>query len=737
MFRVIYSTSFIEILNFVQMIRALTTITKVIFPLLVLVSPTGFLQAQAPVITCPGAAVTYGDQSNNDAQLWNAVTWWDPIVGSHDLAENKAPLFVNITDACTTGTLKVKYILYLDLDNNGSLETRVDSDTLPAANTIHYNNIGLAVTAGEQQPFDARPVAVADKYRFDLQLDAISPTEQKAQLIWRSSPTATTMAQLPYGTHKMKWVVTNDCGQQSTCEYTFTIRDEKPPTVVCINGLSVNLMNINDGSIQLWASDFLLYTEDNYSQGNKIAIGIRKLGTGTGFPYDATGTPQTGVVFDCNELGTNLVELWSKDSAGNGAFCETYILIQDNAYFCSDSSIVGGRITTDLNKGIAFVQIEGIDYFANGFPLVGSPSQTNSEGYFNISNSLLKININGMITPTLELNPLNGVNTWDLILIGRHISAGITPLDTPFKIISADANKSGTIDITDIIQIRKLILGVFTRLPANSSWLFFDKDHLFSNPFNPFADVLPQHINIDSISYPFDFIGTKIGDVNLTAVPSGFSAPLEDLKDKTLFTFQDQNLQENEEITLRFAAESAIEGYQMTLDLAQFEVLEILPQGSLTMDNFGQFDSVLTMATERPNQRFDLKLRAKQAGQLSSMIAVSNQITYSVAFGANGTYKGIALDFIPIQKEAMQLNQNVPNPWRTSTNIGFYLPEANTAATFTVVDEIGRVIYTSTDVYTEGYHAIVLDESVVAHAGIYWYSLTTTQGQLVQKMIKI
>jgi hypothetical protein len=118
------------------------------------------------------------------------------------------------------------------------------------------------------------------------------------------------------------------------------------------------------------------------------------------------------------------------------------------------------------------------------------------------------------------------------------------------------------------------------------------------------------------------------------------------------------------------------------------------------------------------------------------MLAITDTITRSVAFDRNGVSKGIALDFYPIQKEAIQLNQNVPNPWNTATNIGFYLPAAKTQVTFTVEDEIGRVVYTTTNTYPSGYQSIVLDKSMVPQAGIYWYSITTAQDKLVQKMVK-
>jgi hypothetical protein len=724
------------------MIQIFTTVVKVFLPLLVLVALTSFVQAQAPVITCPGTTVTYGDQSNNDAELWNAPTWWDPIVSSKDLAENAIPLSVTITDACTTGALKVKYTLYLDLDNNGSQETRVDSDTLPAANTIYFNNMGLAVTAGEQRQFDFRPVALANKYRFDLQVDAVSISEKKAQLIWRSSPTATTMAQLPYGTHKIKWVAGNGCGQQSTCEYTFTVRDEKPPIVACVNNLAVNLMNVNGGMLELWATDFLSFASDNTTPAGQITFGIRRNGMGTGFPLNADGTPQTSLQFLCWDLGTQLIELWAKDKAGNTSFCDALVIIQDNVSSCCfPTNIVSGSIVTEDLNGI-----EDVEVFAEDGQLIPSLpfyygsifTHTTGSYYMQIGQSTNSEIVR--IRPILDLDPLNGVNTWDLILISKHI-LGLAPLSSPYKLIAADANRSGTVTTFDIVELRKLILGTYSKLPNNTSWRFVDKAQVFTNPENPFADSIRSTILLLVYEFPWNsnwnFIGAKVGDVDNTATPNGLTTPIEDRTEKTNFTLQDQNIQENEVVSLHFAAASNVAGYQMTLDLSQFELLEIIPQNDLTMDHFAIFDQAITMVAEQPNQGFDLRLRAKQAGQLSSMLAVNDKITRSVAFKANGASKGIELRFNPIQKEAIQLNQNVPNPWQTTTNIGFYLPEANAAVTFTVVDEIGRVIYTSTNGYPAGYNSIVLDESVVAHAGLYWYSLTTTQGQLVQKMIKI
>ncbi len=121
------------------------------------------------------------------------------------------------------------------------------------------------------------------------------------------------------------------------------------------------------------------------------------------------------------------------------------------------------------------------------------------------------------IIPFKDDNPLNGVTTYDLVLISKHI-LGIEPLGSPYKMIAADANKSNSITTFDIVEIRKLILGIYQELPMNTSWRFVEKAYSFPVPFS-FQSAFPEGINC--ISFPAsnaDFVGIKVGDVNNTAV---------------------------------------------------------------------------------------------------------------------------------------------------------------------------------------------------------------------------
>jgi hypothetical protein len=124
------------------------------------------------------------------------------------------------------------------------------------------------------------------------------------------------------------------------------------------------------------------------------------------------------------------------------------------------------------------------------------------------------------VTPEYNLDPLNGVSTLDLVLLSKHI-LGIEPLGSPYKMIAADANISGSITTFDIVEIRKLILGVYTQFPNNKSWRFVDKAFVFPNPLNPFQTAFPENkenINPQTNSDPINFVAVKVGDLNMSAI---------------------------------------------------------------------------------------------------------------------------------------------------------------------------------------------------------------------------
>jgi hypothetical protein len=647
------------------------------------------------------------------------------------------------TNHCSTsGNLSFRYILSLDLDYNNTFETIIDSDSLPARNTVYYGNNTSHLFSGTARSFDTRPVNADQKWGFDLSVVPVGDS-LNTRIIWKNNLGQSTNPEMPYGTHKIKWIVTDSCGNSSVCEYGLTVKDSKKPIVVCLNGLSVNLMNIQGGMVQLWASDFLQYTEDNYTPSEQLKIGIRRSGTGTGFPYNPDGTIQTGVQFTCPDLGTNLIELWSIDKDGNTDFCETYVLIQDNMGVCLGLPLPAGNISTEIGLGIANVSID-FNGMSNGLPWISVANYTNSAGDYNLfMNNPLPL-ANGVITPVLELDPLNGVNSWDLVLMSRHI-LGLDPLNSPYKIISGDANKSGTLTTFDIVEIRRLILGTYTELPNNGSWRFVDKTQTFADPLNPFAEVLRESLPINSWSnMSLDFIGCKIGDVDLTATPN-FQGESEDRNYELAFlAITDKEVKAGEQITLHFKTPFEIEGLQMTLSAKGLALEKIMPGQGITSDNFGipesnddiKFTPAFTAAFETGQVEFDVQFTVLSDGLLSEMLAISNAITPSMAFEKNGQRRDVALRFekAGATNDQPVLYQNAPNPWSTSTRIGFYQPVAGEAQ-ITVTNQNGVEVFAAAHQYPIGYHQITLTREQIPVSGMYYVRLQTGGSTVVKKMV--
>lgn len=104
---------------------------------------------------------------------------------------------------------------------------------------------------------------------------------------------------------------------------------------------------------------------------------------------------------------------------------------------------------------------------------------------------------------------INGVSTLDLVIIQRHI-LGIASLPSASKMLAADVNLDGKITATDLVFMRRLILGINQDFGHSISWLL-----------RPTTDVNLEFydiIDLQSDATGLDFAPIKLGDVNGTSV---------------------------------------------------------------------------------------------------------------------------------------------------------------------------------------------------------------------------
>ncbi len=151
---------------------------------------------------------------------------------------------------------------------------------------------------------------------------------------------------------------------------------------------------------------------------------------------------------------------------------------------------------------------------------------------------------------------LNGVSTLDMVLITRHI-LGINPLDSEYRIIAADVNANGSITAVDLLEMRKLILGINTTISNNFSWVAY-------------ADNV-----IEGLNYDIPVIGctaVKIGDVNGSSV-SGIQSntAIVESRSTTSLIMKDQKLKSGVTYSIAVSADDDLDIYGLQLTLLSDE----------------------------------------------------------------------------------------------------------------------------------------------------------------------
>jgi hypothetical protein len=703
----------------------------------------------APIIdNCPAAPVAFSDITPNDGNLWNDPFFNDPIHNIHDLCEMPVDLNVVASDICAGTNVKVRYLLFLDTDNSGDMETVVNSLNPPAYGFINVGNAGnVNYTGGQALRFDKRPVPANQVWRFGLQ-EVVANGKKTARVGFNTlaAPNTYVLPQLPHGRHKIKWLVSDGCGNETACEYIFEIKDGKAPTVVCLNGISVNIMPT--GMIEIWDTELLQYTEDNCTPTAQLKTAICK--TCTSFPVDAQGNPIKSVIFTCSELGTRTVRIWSIDASGNADYCETYVLVQDNNGNCGTvNKMVAGNLTgkdkSNVPQGLQDADIQVVGSHPAIPTGISKNAVSNNAGHYEINNAL-PILSNFTITPVKDDNYTNGVDVIDVLKIQRHI-LGQEPLSSPYRMISADVNNSGSITSNDIVELRKLILGAYTELPNVASYRFVDAKYVFPNPNNPFVPQFPEIISVADLQDNYmsgNFEVAKMGDVTGNADLNNLMSADDRTVGTLLFDIADRKVAKGEEVTVEFTTADRVLGYQFTMNAKGLDILDVVPGANMNINNFAVFASKGAMTTvveeAAAKSSFSVKFRATEAGELSKMLSVSSAITKAVAYSTESERFDVSFRFngqggSVISGVGFELYQNQPNPFINNTVVGFHLPEAATA-TFSVYDELGRTLFTQKGDFSKGYNAITIERSKLNATGVLFYTLETSNQSATKQMIQ-
>ena len=545
---------------------------------------------------------------------------------------------------------------------------------------------------------------------------------------------------LPYGTIHVEMKVEDLCGNVDTGSIQVTVTDCKPPVPYCFDGIVTVVMD-STGQIVVPASVFNAGSYDNCTPQNALK-----------FSFSADGqTPER--TFTCLDIPNGKealldLEMWVLDANNHGNYCTTQLRLQDNSgNVCQDvntNNIVQGNIHTQQGEGIDRVDVRAMQTFLS--------DTSDIKGDYEIQD--LKPGIWYTIQPHRNHDPLNGVSTLDLVQIHKHI-LGMEPFTNPYQYIAADINNSQTINVLDLVELRKLILGVLDSFPHNTSWRFIPKNYSFPDVYQPWnfpetVDVLPPVP--DSIQH--DFVGIKIGDLNASVLPNGLVRPEIRSHENLLIQIEDRLIVPGDtaEIPVYGLDYQNITGWQWTLGLGGLKFLDVLP-GMLQLDdkNVGlrwASDGLVTMSWDHPESDtiasdqalFTLRVQANDTTRLSDVLHILSSKTPAEAYRGSEEILGVDLQFLigreVVRHEQMTVYQNHPNPFNEKTWLGFELPEADNLI-IRIMDQHGRTIKIYRNAFAAGYHEVEVNGDGLPQAGILYYQVESSNRTTINKMIRL
>ena len=532
---------------------------------------------------------------------------------------------------------------------------------------------------------------------------------------------------LPLGIHQVIWTVEDACGNKQNDTQTIILSSNIPATPKCNSNLSLPLE-------EAW-------------KNVKIPTSLIDQGTlhPCGDEYVLSFHPieiQDTLTLTCDDLGANTVTLYAQNVASDTtSTCTTVVTITDPDDYCAGQLVViEGNIITEKLQAIEQVEVS----MGAGYPM----EVTSTDGNYAFEDMLLGGNYR--IEPYKNDDHLNGVSTLDLILIQRHI-LGIEELQGPYERIAADVNMSDNINGIDLIELRKLILGIYDELPDNTSWRFIDEAYQFTQQDDPWRNVFPESYDILDLDsdMDIDFIGVKIGDVNGDVEASQLDKKVRNRDGRwpLVFEIMEQKISKGEVVSIPVSARNyeRISGWQGTFnfDPTQIEILGV-GAGALKFDesNINPLQvtegklpfsySFSDMEDYDEAVLFELVVKARAEVSTVDLFSLSSEVTKLEAYRGYREIVGVQLDY-ELQKN-VEIKAVTPNPWINEAAIQFYLPEAGEGR-WEFHNSTGKLLFSTTEQYKAGDQNFIVSSSQLSTNGLVYAKLITKWGTTEFRMM--
>jgi hypothetical protein len=351
---------------------------------------------------------------------------------------------------------------------------------------------------------------------------------------------------------------------------------------------------------------------------------------------------------------------------------------------------------------------------------------------------------NYTVSGTNNNDYLQGVTTLDVVIIQKYL-LGLKEINDPYRLVAADANNNGSISASDLLEIRRVILGSSDSF-TNNSWVALSTDYTFSNVANAAQEASNARLRTitagENTIENANFVAVKIGDLNASA------GSMESRNANSVnMQLDDVSLVEGQVVEVPFYASNFnnVYGAQFTMNVSGLNV-EDIKAGALNVSsaNINIVNNNFVMSWNNANGvnltdgelLFTLVIRSNTNASLSSILNVNDNVARSEAYtGTDLEINRISLEYRN-SEVSYALYQNEPNPFTEVTVIGFDLPTAS-EYTLTVYDVTGKIAKVYKGSGEAGYNNVTLSKKEISTNGVLYYRLESGDYTATKKMIMI
>ena len=547
-----------------------------------------------------------------------------------------------------------------------------------------------------------------------------------------------------FSTYVIKVEAFDNCGNSTVHDQLFGFRDCDAPVAFC-NGGNLNIDITVDQRAEVPALWLDNKSSDNCDRDLDYRIWHHTVSNVPPTTFETISLLPNAISLSCGDQGQSTAILYVIDDHQNFSSCQTNITIQDPIGYCLGRRVgrITGQIATEdgaMVEGVAVRLQEGsvaVDPTDDNMQMTG----INGDFSFDVAEGKEFI-----VTPTKNVNAKNGVTTFDIVMIQKHI-LGISDLESPYRYIAADVNKSGSITAFDIVQMRQLILEIIPAFPNNESWRFVNATYPMdtANPLTGFEEIY-QTQNLQG-TVEADFIAVKVGDVSGSAAPNEYQTA-EPRSQEPPYQLQVENIAmkagQRYEIAIQPTADALI-GLQFTLFYDQLTLVD-WQSSILGAEHIGKGTAQQLMVSWNAISQYPkaidqpllfLEVEAQQDGYLKDFLSLPNRPVVAEAYTDAGGITAIDLVFAEsVTTSSFEVYQNKPNPFSMTTQIGFYLPTSSPVS-LTIRDVTGRVVYQETGDYGAGAHQITLNREQLSYKGLLYYEVASSVGKATKTMLLI